>query len=83
MRSELVFRAMIYTSNRFLLAALAAKATRTLHRPMTRIQATTNDVLVRFGRGKPLRMRSTRPREADPFAPVELGPRKLRFIHST
>lgn len=46
MRSELVFRALQETPNRFQLARLAFKATRLLHKPGTRIQDTTNDVLV-------------------------------------
>lgn len=48
MRSDLVFGAMTHVSNRFLLARLAATATRKLHRPNTRIQETMNDVLRRF-----------------------------------
>jgi hypothetical protein len=54
MRSELVFGAAKHISNRFLLTKLAAKATRKLHRPNTRIVDTTNDVFVRFSRGNPL-----------------------------
>jgi hypothetical protein len=54
MRSELVFGALTQVPNRFLLTKLAAKATRKLHRPNTRIQETTNDVLVRFGRRNPI-----------------------------
>jgi len=54
MRSELVFGAMAYVSNRYLLTGLASKATRKLHRPNTRIQETTNDVLVRFSRATPI-----------------------------
>jgi hypothetical protein len=50
MRSELVFRAMTYISNRYLLTRLAARATRKFHRPNTRIQETTNDVFERFTR---------------------------------
>ena len=50
MRSELVFGAMIYISNRFLLTMLAARATHKFHRPNTRIQDTTNDVFERFTR---------------------------------
>ena len=38
--------------NRFLLCKLAAKATRALHRPGTRIHDTTNDVLERFSHSK-------------------------------
>jgi hypothetical protein len=44
MRSELVFAATVYVSNRFLLTTLAAKATRKLHRPNMRLEDTTNDV---------------------------------------
>jgi hypothetical protein len=54
MRSELVFAAMAYVSNRFLLTRLVSKATRKLHRPNTRIQDTTNDVFVRCGRTNPI-----------------------------
>jgi hypothetical protein len=54
MRSKLVFGAMAYVSNRYLLTGLASKATRKLHRRNTRIQETTNDVLVRFSRASPI-----------------------------
>ena len=54
MRSELVFGATTYVSNRFLLTRLAAKAIRKLHKPNTRIADTTNDVFVRFSRANPL-----------------------------
>jgi hypothetical protein len=54
MRSELVFDAMANVSNRFLLTMLAAKATRKLHRPNTRIQETANDVLVRLSHTRPI-----------------------------
>jgi hypothetical protein len=57
MRSELIFRAMTYVSNRFLLTRLASKATRSFHRPNTRIQDTANGVFERFA-------------HADPFAGV-------------
>ena len=53
MRSELVFGATTYVSNRFLLTRLASKAIRKLHKPNTRIEDTTNDVLVRFSRANP------------------------------
>ena len=46
MRSNLVFGAMKQVSNRFLLAKVLAKATREIHRPGTRIEDTTNDVLL-------------------------------------
>jgi hypothetical protein len=45
MRSELIFKAVERESNRYLLARLAAKATRILHWPNTRIQDTMNDAL--------------------------------------
>ena len=50
MRSQLVFGAKTYISNRYLLTRLAARATRKFHRPNTRIQDTTNDVFERFTR---------------------------------
>jgi hypothetical protein len=53
MRSDLVFGATTHVSNRFLLTQLAAKATRKLHRPNTRIQETMNDVLLRFSQANP------------------------------
>ena len=53
MRSELVFGAMTHVPNRFLLTKLAARATRKLHRPNTRIQETVNDVLGRFSHADP------------------------------
>jgi hypothetical protein len=48
MRSELVFKALTYESNRYRLVRLLAKATRSLHRPSTRVQDTTNEILGRF-----------------------------------
>ena len=54
MRSELVFGAMTYVSNRFLLTRVAAKAIRRLHRPNTRVQDTANEVLELFTRANPL-----------------------------
>jgi hypothetical protein len=53
MRSELIFGAMTYVSNRFLLTRLASKATRSFHRPNTRIQDTVNAVFERFAHGDP------------------------------
>ena len=54
MRSELIFGAMTHVSNRFLLTKLAAKATRKLHKPNTRIPDTTNEVLMCFIRSGPI-----------------------------
>jgi hypothetical protein len=54
MRSELVFGAMTHVSNRLLLTKLAARATRKLHRPNTRIEETMNDVLELFSHADPI-----------------------------
>jgi hypothetical protein len=48
MRSELIFDAFIYESNRYLLCRLVAKGTRKLHRPNTRVEDTTNEMLERL-----------------------------------
>ena len=48
MRSDLVFGALSHVSNRYQLCQLASKATRKLHKPTTRLQDTTNEVLDRF-----------------------------------
>ena len=53
MRSDLVFRALSHVSNRYQLCQLASKATRKLHKPNTRLQDTTNDVLCRFQSANP------------------------------
>ena len=54
MRSELVFASTSHISNRFLLVGVAAKATRKLHRPNTRIQETMNEVFSRFAQANPI-----------------------------
>ncbi len=48
MRSDLIFGAPTHVNNRYQLCQLASKATRKLHKPNTRLQDTTNDVLERF-----------------------------------
>jgi hypothetical protein len=48
MRSELVFEAVGTLRNRYMLCQLASKATRKFHKPNTRIQDTTNEVLTRI-----------------------------------
>ena len=53
MRSDLVFGALSHVSNRYQLCQLASKATRKLHKPNTRLQDTTNDVLCRFRKAHP------------------------------
>jgi len=53
MRSELIFGATAYVSNRYLLVMLAAKAARKLHRPNTRIEDTANEAFARFACAEP------------------------------
>jgi hypothetical protein len=53
MRSQLIFGATAYVSNRYLLVMLASKATRKLHRPNSRIEDTTNDAFARFADANP------------------------------
>ena len=48
MRSDLIFGALTHVNNRYKLCQLASKATRKLHKPNTRLQDTTNEVLDRF-----------------------------------
>jgi len=48
MRSDLVFDAVHSMRNRYMLCQLASKATRKFHKPNTRIQETTNEVLHRI-----------------------------------
>ena len=45
MRSELVFVAATFISNRYLLTLVASKATRGMHRPDARLEDTSNVVL--------------------------------------
>jgi hypothetical protein len=54
MRSDLVFGATKHVSNRYLFVRALAKATRGFHKPGTRIQETTNDVLKRLGQANPI-----------------------------
>lgn len=53
MRSDLIFGALAHVTNRYQLCQLASKATRKLHKPNTRLQDTTNEVLVRFHEARP------------------------------
>ena len=48
MRSDKVFEALHTLQNRYTLCQLASKATRKFHKPSTRIQDTTNEVLNRI-----------------------------------
>ncbi len=54
MRSDLIFGAMTYVSNRFLLTRLASKAIRSFHRPNSRMEDTANEVFERFTQVNPL-----------------------------
>jgi hypothetical protein len=54
MRSNLVFGALSHVSNRYQLCQLVSKATRKLHKPNTRLQDTTNEVLCRFQTANPV-----------------------------
>jgi hypothetical protein len=53
MRSDLVFEALVHTSNRYELCKLVSKASRECHGPRTRLEDTTSDVLVLVGRTTP------------------------------
>ena len=48
MRSDKVFEALQTLQNRYMLCQIASKATRKFHKPNTRIQDTTNEVLNRI-----------------------------------
>jgi hypothetical protein len=54
MRSDLIYGALTHISNRYQLCQLASKATRKLHKPNTRLQDTTNEVLIRFQHANPV-----------------------------
>ena len=56
MRSDLIFGALTHVNNRYQLCQLASKATRKLHKPNTRLQDTTNEVLDRFRDSMPMGM---------------------------
>ena len=68
MRSDLVFKALSHVENRYQLCTLASKATRKLHKPNTRLQDTTNEVLGRFqitnpGAAVPVETHAVEPQE--------------------
>jgi hypothetical protein len=70
MRSDLVFGALSHVSNRYQLCQLASKATRKLHKPNTRLQDTTNEVLSRF--------RTTNPGSSEALAKPAAEPMQHR-----
>ena len=53
MRSELVFAAKCTLPNRYVLCRVLSTATRKFHRPNTRIEDTTDDVLRRIATSAP------------------------------
>jgi hypothetical protein len=61
MRSDLIFGALTHVTNRYELCQLASKATRKLHKPNTRLQDTTNEVLDRFKDSLPMDASSAEP----------------------
>jgi hypothetical protein len=67
MRSDLVFGALSHVSNRYQLCQLASKATRKLHKPNTRLQDTTNEVLVRFHTTNPGTLASPEAQTSQPM----------------
>jgi len=70
MRSDLVFGALSHVSNRYQLCQLASKATRKLHKPSSRLQDTTNEVLDRFHVANPASAVSSETAEAGDQARV-------------
>ena len=60
MRSDLIFGALTHVTNRYQLCQLASKATRKLHKPNTRLQDTTNDVLERFRETVPMSVQESK-----------------------
>lgn len=66
MRSDLIFGALAHVENRYQLCQLASKATRKLHKPNTRLQDTTNDVLVRFHESSPVAANAVHQASASP-----------------
>jgi hypothetical protein len=66
MRSDLVFKALSHVNNRYSLCQLASKATRKLHKPNTRLQDTTNEVLGRFEIASPGGLVSEKTPQAQP-----------------
>ncbi len=71
MRSELIFGALTHVSNRYQLCQLASKATRKLHKPNSRLQDTTNEVLYRFRTSNPGMKSAVVEPVAQPAHPVE------------
>ena len=74
MRSDLIFGALAHVTNRYTLCQLASKATRKLHKPNTRLQDTTNEVLVRFHHESPAAPAASTPGSSSaPAAPRSIS----------
>jgi hypothetical protein len=71
MRSDLIFGALAHVRNRYELCQLAAKATRKLHKPTTRLQDTANEVLVRFHDSNPMNSGSALSSIEEHAAPIQ------------
>jgi hypothetical protein len=71
MRSQLIFGAMTFVPNRYLLTKLAAKATRKLHRPGARIADTINLTCVRFSEANPMAVEPFPSSGSDVAAPLQ------------
>ena len=84
MRSDLIFGAMTYVPNRYLLAKLVSKAVRELHKPGARVQDTANDVLVRFSCANPIGEARTAPEPSVVPSPskrvVAVNPRSSNVV---
>lgn len=52
MRSDKVFEAVHTLQNRYMLCQIASKATRKFHKPNTRVEDTTNEILNRISVGQ-------------------------------
>jgi hypothetical protein len=71
MRSDLIFGALTHVSNRYQLCQLASKATRKLHKPNTRLQDTTNEVLGRFRESVPMNLDTKAGKQSEKIAVQE------------
>jgi hypothetical protein len=72
MRTELTFRALTIQPNRYQLVQLAAKATRALHRPNTRVQDTMNDALERLSAAMPVQPEMVLESSLEPMSAEQL-----------
>ena len=80
MRSDLIYGALTHISNRYQLCQLASKATRKLHKPNTRLQDTTNEVLERFHQTSPMAL-SGHEMNVVPEQVSQTAPRSVNRFH--